>query len=101
MLFYLKFFLKRPNLAYFLFPYYNIPRKIRELQSSDNKTVSIDNYNIPRKIRELQSPNRIIALSYNYNIPRKIRELQFESLISTVLKIITYQEKLGNYNLSL
>ena len=34
----------------------------------------------------------------NYNIPRKIRELQFENYWLGALWIITYQEKLGNYN---
>ena len=36
---------------------------------------------------------------YNYNIPRKIRELQYISGASPTASIITYQEKLGNYNL--
>ena len=34
----------------------------------------------------------------HYNIPRKIRELQFPLLTVIILFIITYQEKLGNYN---
>ena len=34
----------------------------------------------------------------NYNIPRKIRELQSEPNTGNTIYIITYQEKLGNYN---
>ncbi len=34
----------------------------------------------------------------NYNIPRKIRELQYTAYITHFSVIITYQEKLGNYN---
>ena len=34
----------------------------------------------------------------DYNIPRKIRELQFGLESNHYLLIITYQEKLGNYN---
>ena len=56
------------------------------------------NYNIPRKIRELQSPLFPLVQSSYYNIPRKIRELQFKSYWLGALWIITYQEKLGNYN---
>ena len=36
--------------------------------------------------------------SFDYNIPRKIRELQCVNVFSVLLTIITYQEKLGNYN---
>ncbi len=35
----------------------------------------------------------------DYNIPRKIRELQCSGTDYSFGKIITYQEKLGNYNL--
>ena len=55
-------------------------------------------YNIPRKIRELQSSFFKNSLRANYNIPRKIRELQLLTLMLLLLIIITYQEKLGNYN---
>ncbi len=34
----------------------------------------------------------------DYNIPRKIRELQFWGGAPMRFLIITYQEKLGNYN---
>ena len=34
----------------------------------------------------------------DYNIPRKIRELQSSVFFENFLTIITYQEKLGNYN---
>ena len=34
----------------------------------------------------------------DYNIPRKIRELQYLGLCNVKNIIITYQEKLGNYN---
>ena len=37
-------------------------------------------------------------MSNNYNIPRKIRELQSAIIATTATLIITYQEKLGNYN---
>ena len=36
---------------------------------------------------------------FHYNIPRKIRELQSSGVFLDSLQIITYQEKLGNYNL--
>ena len=35
--------------------YYNIPRKIRELQLTSLSSAYTSDYNIPRKIRELQS----------------------------------------------
>lgn len=54
MFFYLKFFLKCPSLLGFSFPYYNIPRKIRELQPSSRVSQPSINYNIPRKIRFLR-----------------------------------------------
>lgn len=54
MFFYLKFFLKCPSLLGFSFPYYNIPRKIRELQRSCHARFNPKNYNIPRKIRFLR-----------------------------------------------
>lgn len=54
MFFYLKFFLKCPSLLGFSFPYYNIPRKIRELQRIATSTRNLCNYNIPRKIRFLR-----------------------------------------------
>lgn len=54
MFFYLKFFLKCPSLLGFSFPYYNIPRKIRELQLMVKNSVEGVNYNIPRKIRFLR-----------------------------------------------
>lgn len=54
MFFYLKFFLKCPSLLGFSFPYYNIPRKIRELQLFTLMMQIIGNYNIPRKIRFLR-----------------------------------------------
>ena len=38
--------------------------------------------------------------STHYNIPRKIRELQFLPFDRISIGIITYQEKLGNYNYS-
>ena len=56
------------------------------------------NYNIPRKIRELQLDLLNTAFEYDYNIPRKIRELQRICSADGIRKIITYQEKLGNYN---
>ena len=56
------------------------------------------NYNIPRKIRELQLIKAFKVPFINYNIPRKIRELQFAYAILLSIPIITYQEKLGNYN---
>ena len=34
----------------------------------------------------------------DYNIPRKIRELQYDFATNVRVGIITYQEKLGNYN---
>ena len=34
----------------------------------------------------------------NYNIPKKIRELQSTRGDTGAHRIITYQEKLGNYN---
>ena len=37
-------------------------------------------------------------LVHYYNIPRKIRELQLNLLPKVIKTIITYQEKLGNYN---
>ena len=40
-----------------------------------------------------------LVSTLNYNIPRKIRELQSWSLRGRTEHIITYQEKLGNYNL--
>ena len=76
MLFYLKFFLKRPNLAYFLFPYYNIPRKIRELQCN---AMSID---------------KIIIITYQ----EKLGNYNWICSVWQYKTIITYQEKLGNYN---
>lgn len=54
MFFYLKFFLKCPSLLGFSFPYYNIPRKIRELQRRYAGCCWNDYYNIPRKIRFLR-----------------------------------------------
>lgn len=54
MFFYLKFFLKCPSLLGFSFPYYNIPRKIRELQLGRVVVCVKCNYNIPRKIRFLR-----------------------------------------------
>lgn len=54
MFFYLKFFLKCPSLLGFSFPYYNIPRKIRELQHLALVFRSEHYYNIPRKIRFLR-----------------------------------------------
>lgn len=77
MFFYLKFFLKCPSLLGFSFPYYNIPRKTRELQHIWYWFNNFVDYNIPRKIRELQ---RNISRSFwqsNYNIPRKIRFLRY------------------------
>ena len=79
---------------------YNIPRKIRELQYVGSGKLFDCYYNIPRKIRELQCS---AVWGYNpsdYNIPRKIRELQFFVSKAEYIIIITYQEKLGNYNLS-
>ena len=38
------------------------------------------------------------AQKANYNIPRKIRELQCGDCFNNLRWIITYQEKLGNYN---
>ena len=76
MFFYLKFFLKCPSLLGFSFPYYNIPRKIRELQL----------YNYYCK------GSRIITYqekSGNYN---------FGAFTAAKIFIITYQEKSGNYN---
>ena len=62
--------------------------------------MSVD-YNIPRKIRELQSRfQRMVSINY-YNIPRKIRELQFVDVKGQTNYIITYQEKLGNYNMTI
>lgn len=54
MFFYLKFFLKCPSLLGFSFPYYNIPRKIRELQQANFTHGGADDYNIPRKIHFLR-----------------------------------------------
>lgn len=54
MFFYLKFFLKCPSLLGFSFPYYNIPRKIRELQPAAHIARLQTDYNIPRKIRFLR-----------------------------------------------
>ena len=42
-------------------------------------------------------PDDPLDLNY-YNIPRKIRELQLYDVQTILLFIITYQEKLGNYN---
>ncbi len=41
----------------------------------------------------------ISSIVDNYNIPRKIRELQLNNTRDEMQYIITYQEKLGNYNL--
>ena len=57
-----------------------------------------DYYNIPRKIRELQFTVIHPFFALYYNIPRKIRELQSIPMPKANLTIITYQEKLGNYN---
>ena len=98
MFFYLKFFLKCPSLLGFSFPYYNIPRKIRELQHKllCAPTVIIityqeksGNYNL---IVATQYPSAIITYqekSGNYN--QKLCHF-----LNT--HIITYQEKSGNYN---
>ena len=59
---------------------------------------SVFNYNIPRKIRELQFAYASTGQPTDYNIPRKIRELQSRKNSVELLLIITYQEKLGNYN---
>ena len=88
MFFYLKFFLKCPSLLGFSFPYYNIPRKIRELQLSRCAPQSGHYYNIPRKIRELQPSSRVSQPSINYNIPRKIRELQ--PIIKAPISLLNY-----------
>ena len=77
MFFYLKFFLKCPSLLGFSFPYYNIPRKIRELQPSSRVSQPSINYNIPRKIRALQPIIKAPISLLNYNIPRKIRFLRY------------------------
>ena len=78
--------------------YYTIPRKIRELQYAAFDEYTEKDYTIPRKIRELQSlDDFVIGLLY-YTIPRKIRELQFGRAILQIVRIIPYQEKLGNYN---
>ena len=77
MFFYLKFFLKCPSLLGFSFPYYNIPRKIRELQQIIKINVIFAHYNIPRKIRELQPIIKAPISLLNYNIPRKIRFLRY------------------------
>ena len=42
--------------------------------------------------------NIYLPYTNNYNIPRKIRELQFRAESPLDPIIITYQEKLGNYN---
>ena len=60
----------------YYFFYYNIPRKIRELQPNELVKKSQKHYNIPRKIRELQLTLAYIIYGLHYNIPRKIRELQ-------------------------
>ena len=77
MFFYLKFFLKCPSLLGFSFPYYNIPRKIRELQPARQPLLFASHYNIPRKIRELQPIIKAPISLLNYNIPRKIRFLRY------------------------
>ena len=68
-----------------------------------NKFVAVNfkriNYNIPRKIRELQYSGYCVLVCKNYNIPRKIRELQLKTSEYHSSSIITYQEKLGNYNM--
>ena len=61
--------------------YYNIPRKIRELQSAEQNKGQGQNYNIPRKIRELQFEHKCKLTCFNYNIPRKIRELQYLTVV--------------------
>ena len=77
MFFYLKFFLKCPSLLGFSFPYYNIPRKIRELQHRGVPNREYPYYNIPRKIRELQLISNNGLQMSDYNIPRKIRFLRY------------------------
>lgn len=60
VLFYLEFSLKCSALLRFGFPYYNIPRKIRELQFVHNKELYEAYYNIPRKIISVFN-NRFIS----------------------------------------
>ena len=40
----------------------------------------------------------LLLMLIHYNIPRKIRELQYCCNFCNSFCIITYQEKLGNYN---
>ena len=76
MFFYLKFFLKCPSLLGFSFPYYNIPRKIRELQPG------------------------IADSDYKQIITYQEKSGNYNALYSApfIWVIITYQEKSGNYN---
>ena len=120
MLFYLKFFLKLPDLLCLLFPYYNIPRKIRELQFYP--------YNIKKSFiityqEKLGNYNLLFLFvcqlliityqeklgNYNYNIVKlkqnviityqeKLGNYNKFKIVLLLLFIITYQEKLGNYN---
>ena len=98
MFFYLKFFLKCPSLLGFSFPYYNIPRKIRELQrlhynDDDFKIITYQeksgNYNDGKHDVDLAVIITYQEKSGNYNL---------FFILQVVTNIITYQEKSGNYN---
>ena len=59
---------------------------------------TINNYNIPRKIRELQSLSQRVNTYPIITYQEKLGNYNIDLRINIVNEIITYQEKLGNYN---
>ena len=58
-------------------------------------------YNIPRKIRELQSIVTYVILILIITYQEKLGNYNRTTLFAPAEEIITYQEKLGNYNLKM